>query len=374
MKRNLLALSCIAVLCTILILGLWPFHSPINGVTWLANHNGLRFSDYGTVISSGLFQTTDSQSQEGSLEIWLQPKRIWDSGTFLAFYRPPNLFQFSLRQTQTDLVIRTAAPNEQSHGRTASLSVTNCFTRKPLPVLITITAGANGTSIYIDGVLASNAPTFPVSTADFTGQLVLGDSPGQTDSWSGEIRGVAIYGRQLTAAQVFYHYANWERDGQPGIAKGERTIALYQFQEHTGVTVRDQARSGVDLYIPARYQVMNKIVLEPFWTEFEMTRSYWDAVVKNIVGFVPLGFCFCAYLGTLLPRKPTVLATVFLGAAVSFTIELLQGFLPTRASGTTDLITNTIGTWVGVLSYNLFTSILRRPFARLAFPPPARKA
>ena len=53
MKPNPLALICIAVLCTILTLGLWPFHSPRNEVAWLVNHDGLHFGTYGTVISSG---------------------------------------------------------------------------------------------------------------------------------------------------------------------------------------------------------------------------------------------------------------------------------------------------------------------------------
>ena len=67
--------------------------------------------------------------------------------------------------------------------------------------------------------------------------------------------------------------------------------------------MQDQVRSGVDLYIPKKYQVMEKIALEPFWTEFEMSLSYWEAALKNIVGFIPLGFWFYACLHCASPQK-----------------------------------------------------------------------
>src|SRR5579862_3452075 len=142
MKNNLLVLICAFVLCTVLTLGLWPFHSPRNEVTWLENRNGLRFGSYGTVLSSGSFRLRSLQNNpEASLEIWLQPKGIWDSGTFVAFYRSRNLFQFSLRQSQIDLSVRTADQVEHHLAKTATLDVDDVF-RKPRPVLITVTVGA----------------------------------------------------------------------------------------------------------------------------------------------------------------------------------------------------------------------------------------
>ena len=91
-----------------------------------------------------------------------------------------------------------------------------------------------------------------------------------------------------------------------------------------------------------------------------MGRGYWDAAVKNIVGFIPFGCCFYGWLaGVPSVRRPALVA-VALGAATSFTIEILQAFLPTRESGTTDLITNTLGSWIGVVAYRWLVPALAR--------------
>jgi hypothetical protein len=330
-------------------------------VSWLGNRNGLLFGVHGTVIGSGAFRISNPRDNSGaSLEIWLQPNRTSDSGTLLAFYKPETLFQFSLHQSITDLLIQIGTQDDQHHARTARLYVSEVFRYEPRPIFITITSGVKGVWIYTNGVLATAAPDFPLSAGDFTGRLIVGDSPGQTDSWSGNMLGLAIYRRQLTAAQVSHSYATWKQTGRPETAEDERNLALYLFDERGGDVVRDKARSGMDLYIPERYKVMDKFFLEPFWTEFGMSWSYWRGVLKNIVGLIPFGFCFYAYLAAVLPIRRAALVTVALGTAVSLTIEILQAFLPTRESGTTDLFTNTLGSWVGVASYRLLIPALAR--------------
>jgi glycopeptide antibiotics resistance protein len=70
-----------------------------------------------------------------------------------------------------------------------------------------------------------------------------------------------------------------------------------------------------------------------------------------------LGFCSLLYLSAR-RWKQAVLLTLALGASVSFTIELLQSFLPTRESGMTDLFTNTLGTWCGILMLQYASRVL----------------
>jgi VanZ family protein len=200
--------------------------------------------------------------------------------------------------------------------------------------------------------------------------MVLGDSPGQPDSWTGQLLGFAIYDRELTPPQLSKHYQTWTQAGRPEIRNDEGNVALYLFDEHAGRVVRDHANSRVDLSIPKRYVVLDQIFLEPFWKEFSMTRSYWGAALKNIVGFIPLGFCFCARLVVARRVKRAALTAVLLGALVSLTIEVLQAYLPTRDSGMTDIITNTLGTWVGVLCFR--SEVTQNFFAMVGYSNNAR--
>lgn len=361
-----LIFACIGVTCGTLTLGLWPFHARRNGATW-TSQRGLHFAKDSTVLSSGPLHVPSSTDHAGvSLEIWLQPNYIWDSGTFLAFYRAGGICGLSLRDHQTDLILKTAPVNGNRRDR--SFRVKDIF-RRPLPgqskspfSLVTIAAGEKGTSVYRDGDLA--AAEFPLSREDLNASFVIGDSPGQPDSWKGQLLGLAVYDRQLDASSVREHYSAWTGNRGAELAREENTVALYLFDEHQGSIIHNKAKSGVDLVIPERYQVIDKIALEPFWREFSMTGSYWSAVLKNIVGFIPFGIAFGAYFSVARPITRSVLVTIVLGFATSLTIEVFQIFLPNRDSGTTDLITNTFGTWIGVASYRALM-----PYLAKFFPP-----
>jgi len=347
--RHLLAVSvCIAILLVILTLGLWPFHAPRNAVSWLQDRNGLRFGDYGTVMSSGAFQQTASPNHAAcSIEIWIESARAFWGGTILAFYDPPDPLRLSLHQAGPDLLIQ---------ARAASASIDEIL-RRSQPVFVTITSGTQGTSLYVNGAFAKTARQLRLGS-ECTGRLILGDRARSQDTWSGDLKGVAVYYRELPAPAVLRHYNAWRKSGQPAAAPDDRAVGLYCFDERSGTVVRNQAGPSLDLAIPERYVVLDQILFEPFWKEFDNSWGYWGNVLKNIVGFVPLGFCFYAYFSLFRPCRRAVLITVLCGTAVSLTIEVLQGFLPTRQSGTTDLFTNTLGAYVGVLSYRAFIRFL----------------
>lgn len=360
---------CLAVLGVILSLGLWPFHVPVNDVTWLRSGNGLRLGHYSTVIGAEPLEeaTTDGGGGSDSVEIWAEPVRIWTGGTFLSFSQAGHAKGLRIQQSLSDLALDASSP-----GETRKLYVDEVFNRKK-PRFITVTSGASGTMVYIDGILAKTASRFRLSPKDFTGRLILGDAPGQSDSWAGSLFGAAIYRAELTPAQVLSHYQSWNTKGRPDAATTERCAALYPLQEHSGTVVHSQAGSGGELLIPARYTVVDQRFLEPVWEEFSVSRAYGDAVLKNIVGFLPFGFVFYAYLAGVRGVRRALLWTVLLGTLTSFTIEILQRLLPSRDSGTSDLFTNTFGTWLGAWLYLRFHRILAAMFPWLPlFPEPRR--
>jgi hypothetical protein len=367
--KNVSALGaiCFVVVCVIVSLGLWPFHVPRNEVTWLRDANGLSFGRSGTVLSSDALNPTDSKDETCcSIEIWAQPHPYLDSATVLAFYTPENPYQLRLRQSLTDFRLQAVIPNGPDPGANVNLYVPEVF-RRAEPAFITVTSGRQGTAVYVAGAIAKTAAQLRIPKSAFAGRILLGDSPLQPSSWYGQIRGLAIYDAELTAAQASRHYYTWTKNGRPEVVEDERPIALYLFDEYSGSVVHSQVKSGVNLYIPERYMVVDKIFIEPFWQEFNMSRGYWSAVLKNIVGFVPLGFCFYPYLSARQGGR-AILLTIAVGAIVSLTIEILQAFLPTRASGMTDIITNTLGTWIGVLLYQRVYDVLADRFPWLPFP------
>ena len=349
MKAIILGAICAFVLCGILVAGLWPFCHPRNDVTWLESRSGLRFRRPATVLTSGALAMPDSRGDSScSIEMWVRPARIGDSATLLAFSTPQSPLQLSLRQSGSDLEL-------QDHGKaqphqSQALFVGRVF-RPEKGVLLTVTFGPQGTSTYADGALIETSREFRLGRDECTGQLVIGDSAIEADSWSGDLWGLAIFNQELTAAQVSQRYATWVATGRPEISEDERCVALYAFDERSGKTVHNLVGSGIDLDIPDRYLLLHQTFLKPAWEEFEPSWHYLEDVLTNIAGFVPLGFFFFAYFSSVRRIKRAALATILLGAGVSLTIEVLQAYLPTRFSGTTDLITNTSGTCLGVMMY-----------------------
>jgi hypothetical protein len=343
---------CFCILCGILYAGLNPFTAqPPNEVSWAAEPVGLRFGDYGMIKSSGPIRSAESQFEGPcSIEILIQPGAVPDSNTILAFYTTDYLVPFSVRQWGDSVELRREVHASHQLSKPEVMGVDHIF-RKGLLSLISVTSDTRQTSIYVDGTLADTTPNFHLSNVDLTGELEMANSPVANDSWSGILRGVALYDRPLNASQALDHYRAWISEGRPGSGRLEGTIALYLFKEGKGKLIHNEIPSGPNLYVPEHYGYHGQPLLVPPWKEFQFTSGYAKDILINVAGFVPLGFFFCAYFSAKRWISHPALATILLGGAISLTIEIIQAYLPTRDSGMTDVITNTLGTGVGVWLY-----------------------
>jgi hypothetical protein len=353
LAKKLLAALCFLILCGILLAGLSPFTPHLkNQVRWLDSQNGLYFGDYASILSVAPLHLDGPPNGPCSVELWLTPGLIEDSNTILAFQTPETPRQFSIRQNLSALMLTRQAILPHSPADKKLIYMDDVF-RQDTPVLITVTAGAHATAVYLNGVLMRSEPDFGLTRHDLNGGIVVGNSPVVNDSWSGVMRGIGIYNRELTADEVRQDYEEWTRVGQLASLEQKNAVAVYPFTERSGKLIHSLVPSAVDLEIPDYYLVLYPPFLEPFWKNWGWNWAFWKDVLVNIAGFMPLGFCFCAYLSLSRPVPRAILLTILIGCVLSFIIESAQFYLPTRDSESIDFINNTLGTIFGVLLYRL---------------------
>jgi len=351
LEKKILTAICFGILCVMSIAAFWPFSfHPVNHVAWLSNENGLRFNGRGIVLSPKGFEFPEGQSLTGiSLELWLESSQDKYSTALLSFSSAENPDQFRLRQACGSLLILQEPFATSRHSAMTSFWVRGAFQAHKRR-FIAITSGTQGTAVYLNGIRAENVPTFKITSKDFSGRLIVGASSTAYDTWRGKFFGLAIFGHELAATQVSEHYQAW-LTGQPYVLKSDQPAALYTFADRSGNTVHDEVIPGPDLVIPVSFSIQYKPFLKSPWREFYPNQAYFRDVLVNVAGFIPLGFFFCMLFSSSEASRKAMVATITLGALFSLTIEILQGFIPMRDSGTTDILTNTLGTALGIMLY-----------------------
>lgn len=79
-----------------------------------------------------------------------------------------------------------------------------------------------------------------------------------------------------------------------------------------------------------------------------LTQTFtWFDFTLNCLAYVPFGLLIAQLLPARLPATPLMLAVTLAGLFLSLTMEYTQMYLPTRVSSNTDLISNSIGAFIG---------------------------
>jgi VanZ like protein/concanavalin A-like lectin/glucanase superfamily protein len=341
-----------ALVLVVLVVGLWPlrFHPP-NNVSWIVARDGIRFGTHGSVVSSGQLRVPDDEAAGPcSLELWLTPDFSSASSTILTFSTPSNPTQLQLIQSLGDLFVNKERADRQWRREEKHIAIVSLF-QKDRSTFISISGDSGGTSVFIDGSLRRRSNEFRLTCELLTGRLILANSPIRYAPWQGNIFALAIYRGSLNAATIGRHYSAFFSGTAINREDLKNALAIYGFSERGGQLIRDQTRAEPDLTIPGWYSILYPPFLTPAWREFVPTRWYVTDLAINIAGFVPPGFFICATLISLRgPKRSVGLATVA-GLSLSLTIEVLQAHIPMRNSGTTDLITNTLGAGIGAALY-----------------------
>jgi VanZ family protein len=354
LEKKRVGILCVIAIFAVLCATQWPFNPwPANKVAWLPDGNGLRFGRAGVVVSEGpLRLALDAPAGNScSVELLLRPTSVRVSDTILAFYVPDSPAHLLVRQWSDGLLVTHDAVDATGRTKPTKFDVDHAFQTGRL-VLVTITSGPNGTVVYKDATQVQSFPRFTISTSELLGEIVLGTSPVDYRPWLGEIHGLAIYSKELSPAEISSHYANWTARQPMQRGGDDAAIARYSFGERAGGEIHNDEGAGPKLQIPASFNVPHKPMLKSALKEFEPSRMYVNDVIVNIAGFIPLGIILCVYFSLTRPRFQAVLLATFVGALLSLVLEVLQVYIPSRDSGTTDIITNTMGACIGAALTN----------------------
>jgi hypothetical protein len=349
LRKNVLGLICLVITAVFYLAGLWPFNfSPENKVRWLQDQNGVQFYGQAIIYSTiPFFQSSTIPVKSFSIELWLQPITEESShiGHIFSILDEQGSEAFFVGQWRSHLLLGKGIHGKKTYREIGIRDVL----KKGEKRFVTITSGVDGTNIYVDGILLKSSPRFHLFSMNEkpSGKIVLGNSPTGNEYWTGNLLSLAIYDRVLTGEEVSQHFPQHFQG--PKKSEEEGPVALYLFDEHSGTLAHDRVGDH-HLLIPSRFKVLKKTILVPPWEDFRFTRSYLMDVITNILGFIPFGFFFSAYLWMRKPQSNfrLLLTTIIIAGCMSLSIELIQVYLPTRSSQLTDVITNILGTAIGV--------------------------
>jgi VanZ family protein len=338
-----------------------------NDVIWAQNNGGIHIGPIGIVYSQ------DSLT-------WLQ-KNCVDSGFTIEMALNPNGFHgmsiaeilgiwdglspepLMIGQWKNHLIIRVRAQNGKKEYREFGV---DSILKRGEKQLIQIVSSHSNVTIYDNGRPVYNQmKAFPVPENNLRGRLILGNSATASASWHGELYGMAIYHRALSPEEITHRFNQWNLTGSSYLPSASMTAHFFKFNESSGRIAHDCVAEGFNLQIPHLFHIVKKYVLVGPWDDFSWTYSYFSDVLINLSGFMPMGFLVALFLykvASVSSWKKNIFLTIFICFCLSLSIELIQVYIPTRASQLSDLICNTLGgAGGGFLSLNVKLSSRLRP-------------
>jgi hypothetical protein len=224
---------------------------------------------------------------------------------------------------------------------------------------LTLVSNRTTNSIYINGELAKSFQDTSLigEKESIRGYaVILGNSKDEKSSWTGSILALKVYERTLGEQEMAR-----DRNGSTESASSEGLIAAFTFDKSRGTLIPDLSGNENSVTVPERITTTHNILAWPDWDVQKRAALTKDMIV-NVLGFVPLGFLLSFWRNQTNPSGPwrSYLLAVVTGALISLGIEVAQAYIPVRDSSMVDLICNTGGTGIGVLTLALSVRLSRR--------------
>ncbi|MDM7987070.1 MAG: VanZ family protein [Smithella sp.] len=245
-------------------------------------------------------------------------------------------------------------PNSITHDRSATIIAAMDETGTLLSINKDYNAFFPGFSLKMDGLLLHKA------------RVLIGNDPHLKVPFTGEVNGLALFNRRLTAEEINEHILHWGSNTIAQLSLEKGLIALFPMNDPRGQSVKNMISEKGNLMIPDKLYTIKKTILGGPWLNFWHHEGFYYDIIINILGFIPLGMLILAFF---ISRNKTgyfyYAVTIVIGVTASLTIELTQAFMPARSSSTTDLLCNALGTAVGVLLCHIifrrFPNIMKKP-------------
>ncbi len=358
--KTYLGKTTILIAIAIILVGVWPlsFFSK-NKVKFLKETSGIEFFGRGIAYSSdinGKQELSVFRFGEVTVEVWLEPKKINNTqiAHIFSMINDKGIEGFTIAQWKSHLlVIRDQNKNPKMQNVRTKLGF-----RDTLPAgkkrFITVSSNSKGALVSLEGKKRKFIRNFTLvdENRKLSTQLLLGNNLTGKNPWTGNILGLAVYNRAFGKEETFQNYQTWLKSGAPSVSLRDSLVALFLFDEHSGTVVENRAPRDRILLIPERFTIIQKKILVPFPQTLHLNLK---DVALNILGFIPIGLFFFAYLdySTKLSSFPKITLTLLIGGGLSLGIELLQVFLPERNSSLLDLACNITGGVIGVVIFQL---------------------
>ncbi len=357
------------VLIPCMLYAAWtPFQiSPPNRVEWLLDSPGLAFRHGSIVYSKTPLQWENDESGRAiSIELWIEPgeKPTNRLEHILSIYDGQATAPLVVAQWRSALVLRSRRTANSGSPDYWELGVKEALQAGERRLLTITSSSAQGTAIFLDGAPLTQhwKRTIIPLESKFGGRLLLGCSQRGDGAYRGAIFGVAIYDRTLSPEEVAEHFRSLHTRGMRALGTTAGLLTLYPLDEGQGSEAFNIASLEHLLQIPSAFIPLQKDVLGLPSPRDRMRSWYMVDLLKNVAGFVPLGFFGAIMLQRRFRLLPNLLlfAMTIAGGLISLLIELVQVQLPARHSSVSDLLYNVVGVLLGALIARAFLALEAR--------------